>query len=91
MYKNNVLKIYFCTLSSLTHYFYNYLLKHFQLSLYLLVKEKTMKRIDRSVSSDTRERISKSLKGRKQTEETKEKISRAMKNYWRTIPQYSVN
>lgn len=43
-------------------------------------------RIERKMKSETRKKISESMKGRKQTASTKEKISLALKKYWEGIP-----
>lgn len=44
------------------------------------------KRQWRELDDATRERISRSMKGRHKSEQCKMKISRALQDYWKTIP-----
>ena len=45
-----------------------------------------MKRKQRKLSDEIKEKISKALKGKKMTDEHKSKISESMKKYWESIP-----
>lgn len=45
-----------------------------------------MVRLQRKLSKETKDKISKALKGKKKTDEHKEKISSKMKQYWEGIP-----
>lgn len=57
--------------------------------------EKNYKRQDRSVSQETREKISKSLQSynarNPRTDAHKQHIARGVKDYWRQIPKKEVN
>lgn len=43
-------------------------------------------RTERKMKSETRKKISESMRGRKQTASTRKKISLALKRYWERIP-----
>lgn len=45
-----------------------------------------MKRTTRNLSSNTKNKISSSMKNRAKSQETRKRISDAMKKYWSTIP-----
>lgn len=45
-----------------------------------------MKRTTRNLSSNTKNKISSSMKNRAKSQETRKKISDSMKQYWSTIP-----
>lgn len=48
----------------------------------LYVMKKEYKRKYRELSTRTREKISRAMKGKKKSNQTKERISQSMKNYW---------
>ena len=48
--------------------------------------EKSTKRQFRELSPETRAKISQSLKGRSKSYSHTQNISKAMKSYWKTIP-----
>ena len=58
--------------------------------IYTYIIGKTMKRITRQRSEETKRKISESLRGKIKTEQHKRAISVALKKYWKTIPPTTV-
>ena len=46
----------------------------------------TMKRTNRTLKEETRQKISKALKGKPKTEQYKKALAEALKKYWNTVP-----
>ena len=46
-----------------------------------------MKRINRTLKEETKQKISTSMKGKRKTEQHKKAISNTLKKYWESIPK----
>ena len=51
----------------------------------------TMKRTNRTLKEETRQKISKALKGKPKTEQHKKALAEAWKKYWSTVPSVTNN
>ena len=51
----------------------------------------TMKRTNRTLKEETRQKISKALKGKPKTEQHKKALAEALKRYWNTVPLVTDN
>ena len=51
----------------------------------------TMKRTNRTLKEETRQKISKALKGKPKTEKQKKALAEALKKYWNTVPSVTNN
>ena len=51
----------------------------------------TMKRTNRTLKEETRQKISKALKGKPKTEQHKKALAEALKKYWNTVPSVTNN
>ena len=50
-----------------------------------------MKRTNRTLKAETRQKISKALKGKPKTEQHKKALAEALKRYWSTVPLVTDN
>lgn len=50
-----------------------------------------MKRTNRTLKEETRQKISKALQGKPKTEQHKKALAEALKKYWNTVPSVTNN
>lgn len=50
-----------------------------------------MKRTNRKLSKETKQKISRALKGKPKTEQHKTALAKALKKYWNTVPLITDN